>query len=211
MTYPVAVGWKGLPTFVLNEARVARDAKGLIYVPYFRANGKPHNIKVISESRSWWATAEKRLYPFGLESLTDPPHDRALMLAEGESDALALRSEFEALGFDVLGLAGAATWRKNWLLWLEPYRIVYILADGDHAGDALSRAIKRDRKDARIVKIPRGEDARSLLQRDGWYAVYELLEQADEAAGEEHWLGLVHKAITGSNTIEECEAKLRAV
>jgi len=177
----IAVGWKGLSTAVLNEAGVERDLEGLVWIPYRLPDGALYAHRVVAPSgRRWWKPGDGRpVIPFGLESLTDPPTDRGLLVAEGESDALALRAAFE-WGYDVLGVPGASTWRRGWVRYLLPYAVVYVLGDGDDAGRRLAGTVKRDVPRARIVYLPAGEDARSLLQDDdGWWRLERLLEQAD--------------------------------
>ena len=202
-------GWKNLPTFVLNEARITRDAGGVVSIPYFRASGKLHNLQLVAPSgRAWWKHAGRRLLPFGLESLTDPPHDLGLLIGEGVSDALALRVAYQ-WGYDVIAIPGANTWRRDWLLWLDPYRVVYVLSDGDPAGDSLAAAIERDRPDVRIVRMPRGLDARAVLQSEGPAALDLLLEQSDVEARERDGLRRVYEAMMQAETIEDCERLLR--
>jgi 5S rRNA maturation endonuclease (ribonuclease M5) len=116
-----------------------------------------------------------------LEQLTQPPHDRALLIAEGESDALALRAAFQ-VEWDVLGLPGATSWRSEWRDHVAPYDFVYVLADGDEAGRRLAWRIRHDIAHARICDMPDGEDARSLIQRQSPGCVQALLESADRDA-----------------------------
>jgi hypothetical protein len=56
------------------------------------------------------------------------------VIAEGESDALAIRSARASSVFDgaerrtfVLGLPGASTWHADWLVWVESFPVVYVM------------------------------------------------------------------------------------
>ena len=118
------------------------------------------------------------LLPFGLETRTDPPHDRGLLIAEGESDALALRPHFH-FAYDVVGIPGAHTWRAEWARYCEPYAIGYVLGDGDEAGRAFSAAVEGDVPQIRGVAVPDDDDVRSLIQREGPGAIDWLLDEAD--------------------------------
>jgi hypothetical protein len=184
-----AVGWKGLPTFVLGEARVTRDPDGLVQLPYFTASGELHNTRVFAPGgRTWWAHSGRGLLPFGLDRLTDPggrPY-RSLAIAEGESDALALDAAFGADLFDVLGVPGSTVWRPEWAGHAADYAAIYVFGDGDPAGRAFNWRVRRTLPSARIVEIPDGQDARSMLQNDRADELLDLIDAADELALLEH-------------------------
>ena len=177
---PIAVGWKGLSTCVLAEAGVERDEVGLVRIPYRTAAGELWAHRVVAPSgRRWWAPGDGRpVIPYGLEALTDPPTDRGLLIAEGESDALALR-RFFGWGFDVLGIPGSSTWRASWSEYIDPYELVYVVGDGDDAGRRFAWAVKADVPRARVLTLPDGEDARSLIQSADPCAIDRLLDEAD--------------------------------
>jgi hypothetical protein len=179
MSSRVAVGWKALPTIVLAEAGVTRWPDRLVHVPYRTLAGEVHNVRVFAPSgRCWWQRSGLPLLPFGLEGLTDPPHDRGLLIAEGESDALALGQHFQ-FAYDVLAVPGARTWRPEWACYCEPYAIGYVFGDGDDTGHAFSAVVEGDVPQIRAVAVPDGEDVRSLIQREGPGAIDWLLDEAD--------------------------------
>jgi hypothetical protein len=183
--------WKGIDYLVLDEAGVALADDGTATIPYRQPSGSVHRCRYVAASgRTWWGPGEG-LIPFGLETLTDPRRARswALLVAEGESDALALREAFAGVesgapvdGYAVLALPGATTWHNTWVRWLKPFPLVYLLGDGDQTGRAMNAAIVRDVPWARPVWLPDGVDARSLLQQHGPRAIDPLLDQADRAA-----------------------------
>jgi hypothetical protein len=183
----IAVAWKGLSTRTLEEALVAHSEDGLVRIPYRTLTGEVHNVRVFAPSgRCWWERRGLELIPFGLETLRDSPHDRGLLIAEGESDALALRRHFGAgFGYDVLGVPGARTWRADWARFCEPYAVGYVFGDGDEAGRAFAAAVQRDVPQVRVVRMPDGEDVRSLVQREGPGVVDRLLEEADRLRHEQ--------------------------
>lgn len=182
--------WKGISFLVLEEAGVTLNG-ALVRIPYRDTAGVAQAWRVFAgDGRCWWQPAGLELVPFGLETLPEPAAsvERVLLLAEGESDALALREAFADVrgdspvrGYHVLGIPGASSWRSSWRCWLEPFPVIYILGDGDPAGQALCAAVKRDVPWARPVWLPAGEDARSLLQRDGARALEPFFAEADAA------------------------------
>ncbi len=177
----VAIGWKGLDSIVLAEAGVEQLGDGLVRVPYRDASGAAWNHKVFAPSgRSWWQESGMGLLPFGLERVARPEHrdKRLLWIAEGESDALALRGEYAAwrnLPVDVIGLPGAGTWRDEWRKHVGGYRGVFVFPDGDGAGERMADRIADTVRHVIRVRLPAGRDVRSVLQEDGADALDEYL------------------------------------
>lgn len=179
----IAVGWRDLPTFVLAEADVTRDAEGLVRLPYRLPSGSRWANRVVATSgRRWWEPGDGRpVIPFGLDRLEHPDFRRYRVLAicEGESDGLALRAAFGAEGFDVLGIPGACTWRAEWAGHAAGYAAVYVLGDGDDAGRCLNRGVRGVVPDAIAVELPEGRDVRELLQEDGVDALLAMIALAE--------------------------------
>ena len=110
--------------------------------------------------RTWWGPGEG-LVPFGLETIPSDPDSWALMFAEGESDALALREAFAGtteaheLGrVCVLGLPGASSWRPEWSSIAATFDRVYVIGDGDEAGRKMIAKVNADVRWARPVRLP---------------------------------------------------------
>jgi hypothetical protein len=135
-----ATGWKGLGLDTLAAAGVELD-RGTVRVPYRdRDGGELYCKRLARDGRSWYEPAGISLVPYGLETLP-PAGDRhprycALLLCEGESDALAVRDVLARFRDDVLALAlpGAGSWRDEWRELIEPFPLVYVLGDGDEPG-----------------------------------------------------------------------------
>ena len=212
--------WKGLSFLVLDDAGVGFEGD-LVRVPYRLRDGREHNAKLFAAGgRSWWETAGRELIPFGVETLPDDDtaRERALMIAEGESDALALREAFAGVtannpirSYHVLGLPGAGTWRREWSILAEPFPVVYLLGDGDERGREMNDAILREVPWASPVPLPPGEDARSILQCDGSRALDALLEAADGAARLCATFALAEDLATARALLRGEEALARAV
>lgn len=183
--------WKGISYLVLEQAGF-EFVGDLVALPYRQPDGTVHNRRIIAPSgRCWWEATGLEVIPFGLETL--PPESEArewaLLLTEGESDALATREHFAGVtadspvrGWCVLGMPGAGTWRPAWRRWLAPFPLVYLLGDGDEAGRNLNARVKRDAPWARSLWLPEGEDVRSILQKHGAAALDPLFARADEDA-----------------------------
>src|SRR3954454_9019327 len=93
----VAVGWKGIERGVLAAAGVERQG-GLVRVPYRGSDGAAVFTKVFSDAgASWYEPRGIDLIPFGLETLPRSSwiaRRTALLVCEGESDALCARQYF---------------------------------------------------------------------------------------------------------------------
>jgi hypothetical protein len=184
-----------LPRFARGSsccsAGVTLDVRGTARIPYRNSDGTLFRERLLpARGRPWWGPGEG-LIPLGLEMLPPPPdaEKRALLIAEGESDVLALREAFAGVSFDnpirgyhVLGVPGAGLWRDEWASFAAGFPLVYPIGDGDARGRELNAAIRRSIPWARPVWLPEGEDARALLQRSGSRALDPLLEQADRDA-----------------------------
>src|SRR3954470_13704955 len=93
----IAVGWKGLAAGVLLDAGVTRSPDWTVRIPYRDATGAERNAKIVTPSgKSWWEQKGVDMLPFGVERPAQPGQrdTRLLWIAEGESDALALRDEY---------------------------------------------------------------------------------------------------------------------
>ena len=172
--------WKGIGAHVLDEAGVAIE-ENRVRLPYFWPDGSLHRERIVlADGTRWWSTGEG-LIPYGLELLPPPKIARIsiLLIAEGESDALALREATCVIGgIYVLGVPGALTWKPAWSEYLAAFPEVYVIADGDRPGMMMIEKVVASLPWAIPVPMPDGEDARSLLQREGPAAVTQLVDVA---------------------------------
>ena len=186
-----ARGWvKGLSPVLLAEANVT-EAHGVARLPSYDLDGREVYAKLVPKDTARHPWVEPRgisVIPFGLERLPQPEFDEwfALVLAEGESDALAVRGSV-AVRADrsvrVLGLPGASMWRSEFGLLVCRFPVVYVVGDGDAPGRLMMDAVLADVPWARPVRMPKGEDARSIIQGpDGDEAFRCLLDDADRGA-----------------------------
>jgi hypothetical protein len=201
--------WAGILWLVLDEAGVEVSADGLVRIPYRRRDGSVFRWRYCSRAGSrWWGSGEG-LLPFGLETLRSEPGRRALLICEGESDALGCREAYAGAlpgssveGYEALGIPGARTWRPEWRLLVEGYVLIYLLGDGDPSGQAFNAKVGRSLPWARPVALPPGSDARALLQEEGPRALDAYLDAADASA----WFAY---ALKRSRSYEEFAALCR--
>jgi hypothetical protein len=207
--------WKGIERVpVLDEAGIT-FVRGLVRIPYFARGGREHNAKVFPLQRrrwcpsSWWERSGLPVIPFGLQLLprtASAALRSVLLVAEGESDALALGSSYaEIVGhpfidsIHVLGLPGASSWQSDWGAFLEPFPFIYVIGDGDEAGQRMIASVKADVPWARPVRLPSGADARSIIQSRGCGALDPFLGIADDDAA-------LVAGVFGSESVAECAA-----
>ena len=197
--------WKGISPDVLLAAGVRRDGD-LVKVPYRWPDGSLHRERFFARGgRTWWGPGEG-LLPFGLETLPRGCAVDALVIAEGESDALALREAFsltwDGREISVIGLPGAASWASSWIQYAAPFDPIYVMPDGDLAGRRMADQVLQDIHWARVVWLPSGEDARSLLQARGSGRLFGLIDEAE-------YFSRALAVFLRSERIEEAEALLR--
>ena len=90
--------WKGIRHLVLVEAGVHCDAAGSFMCPIETWTALfTGSICSLQSGRTWWTPGDG-LVPLGLELLPgpDPARRSALIISEGDSDALAIREAFAA-------------------------------------------------------------------------------------------------------------------
>ena len=147
----MTVHWKGRCPLVLAEAGVEVADDGLARIPFRRPDWSVHRWRLVTSSgRRWWGLGEGVLV-LGLELLPRDPDEAArgvLFVAEGESDALALREHAAGwIGLDgvdrscwVVGVPGSGMWETTGAAAIvRRFPRVYAAGDGD-AGSALQRA-----------------------------------------------------------------------
>jgi hypothetical protein len=186
----IPFGWKGSCTSTLLDAGVYLDLDGRVRVPYRLVDGSTFREKIFTARGSYWGPGNG-IVPFGLEALA-PREQRqgcSILIAEGESDALAIRGAicgWRCDRLDVLSIPGAGTWREAWEEHIRGYLRVYVVADGDAAGRAMVDRIRGAVPvGVRPLAMPPGEDSRSIIQSLGgveWFA--DLLADADKLAAQ---------------------------
>jgi DNA primase len=102
-----------------------------------------------------------------------------MLVCEGESDALAVR---ELLELRAVAAPGASIWKPEWSEYLDLFASLYVVGDGDAAGEAFVWRVCASLPWARPVVMPTGRDLRDLLQAGELERVGQLFDAADEQA-----------------------------
>ena len=153
--------WKGFDLADLERFGIRQTPAG-VEVPYFTRKGKHWRSKLFRPDGTMRFLGKSRgLIPYGLEALA--LGGPAVVLTEGESDALALRLAWPKM--PVLGIPGASSWKHEWTPCLDDFSAVYLSFDSDPAGERLTRSVRQSLTDARVIRLPDGADTRDVLQR----------------------------------------------
>jgi hypothetical protein len=170
--------WKGFDLADLRAFGVKQTAAG-VEIPYFTRKGKLWRSKIFrADGGSHWLGESKAQIPYGLETLELGA--AAVVLTEGESDALALRLAFPKLA--VLGIPGASSWKAEWTTCLDDFLAVYLSFDADQAGEKLTRSVLASLPFATVIRLPAGADTRDVIQQLGKGTFKVLVEEARASA-----------------------------
>lgn len=90
-------------------------------------------------------------------------HQDEISITEGELDAVA----GSVNGIPAVGISGATKWLPHWTEVFEGYSTVYVLTDGDEAGDSFGKLVCDNLNNARAIPMDRGEDVNSMVQKFG--------------------------------------------
>lgn len=98
-----------------------------------------------------------------------------VVICEGEFDAMAISA---IAGVPAVGYPGTGTWGQKFTAhWPRVFAGLdaVVVADGDEPGQASAKAVVASLESARIVHMPDGEDASSILVKEGAEAFRERL------------------------------------
>lgn len=164
---PVVAAWlatRKISPEVQTKFKLVADGDGVIVFPYFR-EGRLLHLKYRSvREKKFWSSAGTENCLFGWQGLE--AKTRAVILVEGEMDALALAQYgFQALSIPFgAGKKGKQDWIENEWEHLERFDTIYIAIDMDGPGiqtvQELAERLGRPR--CRYVKLPR-KDANACL------------------------------------------------
>src|SRR5690606_33265932 len=100
-------------------------------------------------------------------------HERhkAIALVEGEVDAMVV----DTYVLPAVGVPGARHWKKWWRRMFEDYEKVFVVGDGDKAGEEFAESVGGKLGNASVVVFPEGEDANSILLSGGERKLNELI------------------------------------
>ena len=87
-----------------------------------------------------------------------------IAICEGEMDAIMAST---ICGIPAVGVPGAQTWQASYRRAFQDYRKVFILADGDTAGQELAKKIAQAIDVAIVVSMPEGKDVNDIVMAEG--------------------------------------------
>lgn len=94
-----------------------------------------------------------------------------ICLTEGELDALTLN----ICGIPALGISGSEKWEDHWTEILDDFQYVYVMTDGDSAGEKFGRKVVKAIPHAVRIRMPDGEDVNSMYVKHGTLYLHERL------------------------------------
>lgn len=94
-----------------------------------------------------------------------------ICLTEGEIDALTLN----ICGIPALGVSGATKWEPHWTEILDDFQYVYVMLDGDEAGEKFGAKVVKAVPHAVRIRMPDGEDVNSMYVKNGTLYLHERL------------------------------------
>lgn len=94
----------------------------------------------------------------------------AVCVTEGELDAVTL----SMAGIPAVAVPGATNWKKHFGRCLDDFSKVFVLGDGDTAGQGLNKKLINDVR-AIPVRLPRGLDCNDVFRQDGASGLRKLI------------------------------------
>ncbi|WP_424216376.1 toprim domain-containing protein (plasmid) [Streptomyces sp. BI20] len=157
--------------YVLNPLPGHEAYRGCIAIPYIRADGVVVKIRfrpiAANATVKYLDVAGASPRPYNVRALTQ--YSPFVCITEGEFDAVAAGLS----GLPAVGIPGVELWSSSWARLFRQYRTVFMLQDGDDAGEKLARTIARDVPQLRPVRMgeTKHDDVNQLFITQGRDAV----------------------------------------
>lgn len=113
--------------------------------------------------------AGSRISVYNVAQLSEPLDYVAA--CEGEVDAMTLTQ----CGYPAVGFPGASTWRDHHAYLFDGYQRVFVLGDGDDAGEEFASKVARHVPNPRVITLPDNQDVNGLYVEQGIEAIHKLL------------------------------------
>lgn len=172
--------WKGLSEQTITEAGILIEGTS-VSIPYRKPTGDVFRWRYKTAHREWWGPGEGTV-PFGLERLPNAlrASRTGLVVTEGESDCLALREALNgsASRLAVIGCPGSLNWQEEWIVYVQDFKQVLAIGDGDDAGARFGDKMCALLPGCLFLQCPEGDDVRSMLQGDDPAEILEAIEEA---------------------------------
>lgn len=146
--------------------------KGRLSIPYIRRSIDGNWSVLTIRFRSLEPNPKKGKYldlpgllgkPRLFNTLDAIDHQDRIAICEGELDAVA----GSVNGIPAVGVSGATKWLPHWSLIFRGFGTVYVLADGDEAGNKFGSLVSEHVPGTRVIPMDDGEDVNSMIQKYG--------------------------------------------
>ena len=135
---------KGLPADLLiaqGWSDMHYCSRPAVRIPYRDTRGEETSVRIRvglnhDGERFRWKTGDKPCL-YGFHELATYDRSVALYLVEGETDVETMRLQ----GHQALGVPGANTWRPEWAEYIEDFQTIYLVAEPDAGGAALTKCL----------------------------------------------------------------------
>lgn len=152
--------------------------KGMLAIPYLRrsldgvvtvASIRFRTLKTASSGPKYMTMpGDTPLLYNTVDTIGNP--DR-IAITEGELDAVTASLS----GIPAVGVPGANLWKDHYARIFEGYERVYVLADGDSAGEELMKTVTKRLPNAIPAKMPPGLDVNDFVRAEGPHALRKRL------------------------------------
>lgn len=143
---------------------------GRLSIPYLTDAGpvnmtfrclKDHNCKEVPDHSKYTFKRNSGTNLYGAQ--TAAWADEWILVVEGEIDALT----WHQIGVPAFGISGATKWQDHWVNVFEDFSRVYVVREGDAAGEKFWDKVSSRVDHSIMVKLPDGEDSNSMYAKHG--------------------------------------------
>lgn len=160
ITSDASSGW--LESGLFKPDRSLRFARNVLLIPWRSADGAIASLqrRVLGDGldahKYVFPSGRPAAAPYGVDALACAPREQPVAYVEGAVDVLAYRALCGRAGHErvVLGLPGAAAWRREWADYARG-RTALIALDADGAGDAAVERMRGDLLRAGALEVIR--------------------------------------------------------
>jgi len=150
---------------------------GRLAIPSIGPKGNVYNIRfrrLGDDGPKYLGLAGFETRLFNSRAVLEGPDE--IHITEGELDAIVLSQ----LGLAAVGVCGSNGWKGHHPRLFVGARSVFVWGDGDDAGKNFSRDVAKSLPNARVVRVPGGQDVNGIFSSGGEEAIFDLIREKDE-------------------------------
>ncbi|WP_353963752.1 topoisomerase [Streptomyces sp. NBC_00237] len=170
--------------------------RGYLSIPYLRPAGGEQGVATVRfrciadrcvkgpDGQYLFLTGGKEVHEGHGKYLSlpgDPPriHNTSALIADS-SFVVVVEGEFDDMswamaGVPAVGIPGTGSWRDYWHPPFLGYEVVYLIAEGDQAGQDCMEALASEMPNGKVIRLPDVYDSNRLLIEHGPQALTERL------------------------------------